>query len=78
MRRNITIQSDQSEACINISIIDDHLAMEGDEAFQVTMITPPNVPSSPPDTAMVIIKDNDSKSYGSSYLVLFPWIVGSG
>ncbi len=46
--------------CVDIPIIDDPLAMEGNETFRVSIFTPPDVPSEPgPST--VTITDNDGE-----------------
>jgi len=57
----VTIPAAASQACADIPIIDDDIALEGDETFQVTLVVPPGTPSSHPDTATVTIKDDDGK-----------------
>ena len=61
----LTIQPEDTMACADIPIINDDLAMEGDETFEVIITPPPGVPAdTTPST--VIITDNDSKFQLSS------------
>ena len=55
----ITIPPNQSEACADLPIRDDEIAMEGDEVFEVVLETPPGVPTSSQDPSTVTILDND-------------------
>ena len=55
----ITIPQNQSEACADLPIRDDEIAMEGDEVFEVVLETPPGVPTSSQDPSTVTILDND-------------------
>lgn len=55
----VTIPSDETEACTDIPIIDDDLALEGDEVFEVDVVPPPFL--IPPPPSNVFILDNDSE-----------------
>jgi hypothetical protein len=48
-----------TRACVNFVIIDDDLALEGDETFTATFETPDGFASVDPSTATVTIIDND-------------------
>ena len=52
-----------TRACVNFVIIDDDLALEGDETFTATFETPDGFASVDPSTATVTIIDNDGTSY---------------
>ena len=50
------------EQCIPVGIVDDEVALEGNETFQLFFETlPDNVAAGDPDEAVVIIVDDDSK-----------------
>ena len=53
----MTIPPDMSQACADILIIDDELAMEGDEEFQVSVVPPTGIPT-PPSSIIRIIDDD--------------------
>ena len=49
------------KGCVDIPILDDTLAMEGTESFDLTLDTPDGIPSSPPRTSRVSVLDDDGK-----------------
>ena len=59
--RTLTISPADNMACVDIPIIDDNVAMEGTETFNVTITPPPDVPAED-DNPKVTIIDNDGKS----------------
>ena len=46
-------------ACVEFTVLDDTIALEGDETFTVTFTTPPGTIPGSPSTATVTIKDDD-------------------
>ena len=56
---SITIPSSDSMACGNLPITDDDTALEPPETFVVELIPPEGVPTSPPESAVVTIIDDD-------------------
>lgn len=56
---SITIPASDTMACGNLPITDDDIALEPPETFDVELITPPGVPTSPPDSVVVTIIDDD-------------------
>ena len=48
-----------TRACVNFAILDDTLALEGDETFTATFETPDGFISVKPSTATVTILDDD-------------------
>jgi hypothetical protein len=65
----LTINSDATQACVNLPIPDDQIGMEGDEVFEVVLETPEGVPSTSPEPSMVIIVDDDGMPYLSESLL---------
>lgn len=61
----VTIPAREDVACADIPITDDELGLEGNEVFEVLLETAPNIPSSSPRTATVVIVDDDGKRYDS-------------
>ena len=49
------------KGCVDVPILDDTLAMEGTERFDLTLDTPHGIPSSPPRTSRVSVLDDDGK-----------------
>ena len=58
MTVQLTILASESEACADVPITDDELALEGDELFEITLTTPPDIPSSPDPSTVTIIDDD--------------------
>lgn len=57
----VTWEPDVEQNCFSVEIVDDHI-VEGEETFQVVLASrDPAVVVSPPGTAHVNIRDNDSK-----------------
>ena len=52
-----------TRTCVNFVIIDDDLALEGDETFTATFETPDGFVSADPTTATVTIVDDDGTPY---------------
>ena len=46
-------------ACVEFTVLDDTIALEGDETFTVTFTTPSGTIPGSPSTATVTIKDDD-------------------
>lgn len=49
-----------TEACVHFTVIDDNIALEGDEVFIPSISLPPGMSHGEPSTATVTITDNDS------------------
>ena len=65
--KNLTFPvGDQHRSCVDIQILDDTLALEGDERFflQFTILTlTHDITIGQPNTSYVIIIDNDGKNF---------------
>ena len=46
-------------ACVEFTVVDDMIALEGDETFTVTFTTPPAIVPGSPSAATVTIIDDD-------------------
>ena len=67
----ITIPPNQNEGCAELPIMDDNIALEDDETFEVLLQTPPGVTSSSPSRSTVTILDNDGMFEGATQISLF-------
>ena len=61
MSTTVTFAPDQDRVCVNISIIDDNIALEPDREFSVTFTVPSDVETGPTSTATVTVADDDGK-----------------
>ena len=64
IKRDVLFASDKNQLCIEFEIVDDQIALEGDEDFKVTFeINSGNTTALPGDTSdsTVTIEDNDCK-----------------
>ena len=57
----VTFAAGETEACTNFVVVDDLLALEGDETFVVDYVVPPGVQSGTPSSTTVTIVDDDRK-----------------
>ena len=57
--RMVTIAAGDTEACTRFVVVDDSLALEGDETFVVDFEVPSGVQSGTPSTTTVTIIDDD-------------------
>ena len=57
--RVVTIAAGDTEACTRFVVVNDSLALEGDETFVVDFEVPPGVQSGTPSTTTVTIIDDD-------------------
>ena len=55
----------QHQSCVDIQIVDDTLALEGDERFLLQLSIPPplDVITGQPNTSQVVIIDNDGMKF---------------
>ena len=52
----------QIVSCVDFVVIDDNIALEGDETFTVDFDAPDGIDKESPPTATVTVKDNDGKT----------------
>ena len=57
----VTFPQEAVESCAVIEIVDDSLALEGEETFTVSFITPAAVQQASPISTTVTIIDNDGE-----------------
>ena len=62
-----------SRQCINFTIINDDVAIEGNETFVVELVPPPNVlPGDPTETEITIVDNDGMVGYCTTYsLILY-------
>ena len=59
--KTASFSAETTTACVEFDIIDDPLALEGDETFTVTFETPDRFQATDPMTATVTIVDDDGR-----------------
>lgn len=71
---DITIPSDETQVCVEIPVLDDDIALEGTEVFQVSLVTPTDVQNASPEPSRVLIIDNDGMLV-STVSINIHWII---
>ena len=52
-------EANDNTTCVEFTVVDDMIALEGDETFTVTFTTPPGIIPRSPFTATVTVIDDD-------------------
>ena len=69
VQTEVVFQSGMIESCAQIVIIDDSIALEGDETIVITFTPPSGIQQGSPSSSTVTIIDNDRESYSpTSYI----------
>ena len=58
----VTFQIGTVESCVQIVIVDDSLALEGDETIVVSFTAPPGTQQGSPPSSTISIIDNDGET----------------